>query len=86
MRLKQEHADGTISLESFDVAKDDVWHEETMEQSECGRWGHWEGMLYGPARDVAGNMVRDMDGEVIWVPFEYKGVCAKCGARRKHEA
>lgn len=65
------------------VTNDEDWLDMTEEQAECARWGHWEGVLEVCDFAEDGSIVRDERGEVVWYAKEYKGVCAKCGAKRR---
>ena len=69
-RPKQEHAKNVMSIESFTVAQEDVWHEENQEQSACGRYtGHDD----RPLEELKNGR---------WILVQNKDVCIHCGARR----
>ena len=65
------------------VTEEGDWLNMTEEQAECQRWGHWEGVLECWTTLPDGSLLRDERGEVVWEKKEYKGECAKCGAKRR---
>ena len=51
------------------------WFEDDQRKAECGRYGHWEGILDWWEIDES--------GVLVWSRKEFKGVCSMCGAVRR---